>query len=68
MSIDEVIAWFGNLNQACIALKIAPQNMTKWKRQGYIPYKQQFRIAQLTRNKLKPDKTDPVLALTKDDK
>ena len=67
MSIEEVIAWFGNLNQACIALKIAPQNMTKWKRQGY-PYKQQFRIAQLTRNKLKPDKTDPVLTLTKDGK
>jgi len=67
MSIEEVIAWFGNLNQVCIALKIAPQNMTKWKRQGYIPYKQQFRISQLTKGKLKPDKTDPVLTLTKDE-
>jgi hypothetical protein len=66
MSIEEVIAWFGNLNQVCIALKIAPQNMTKWKRQGYIPYKQQFRIAHLTKGKLKPDKTDPVLMLLKE--
>lgn len=66
MSIEEVIEWFGNLNQVCIALNIAPQNMTKWKRQGYIPYKQQFRISQLTKGKLKPDKIDPVLILTND--
>lgn len=59
MSIDEVIQWFGNLNQACIALNIASQNMTKWKTQGYIPYKQQFRIAHLTEGELLPDDEDP---------
>ncbi len=61
MSIDEVVSWFGNLNQACIALNIASQNMTKWKKQGYIPYKQQFRIAQLTEGELLPDDEDPYL-------
>ena len=59
MSIDEVIQWFGNLNQVCIALDIASQNMTKWKKQGYIPWKQQFRIAQLTEGALMPDDEDP---------
>ena len=61
MTIDEVEAWFGNLNQACIALKIASQNMTKWKKQGYIPLKQQFRIAVITRGELLPDEEDPYL-------
>lgn len=61
MSIDEVKAWFGNLNQACIALNIASSNMTKWKSQGYIPYKQQFRIAQITEGELMPDEHDPYL-------
>ena len=61
MSIDEVIKWYGNLNKACLALRIASQNMTKWKRQGYIPYKQQFRLAQLTEGELMPDDDDPYL-------
>lgn len=59
MSIDEVIAWFGNLNQACVALNIASQNMTKWKKQGYIPYKQQYNIAMITQGELMPDEVDP---------
>ncbi len=61
MSIDEVVIWFGNLNQACIALNIASQNMTKWKKQGYIPYKQQFRLAHLNEGELMPDDQDPYL-------
>ena len=59
MNIEEVIEKFGNLNQVCIALNIAPQNMTKWKRQGYIPYLQQYRIAELTEGELMPDDIDP---------
>lgn len=59
MTIEEVVAWFGNLNQACIAINIASQNMTKWKRQGYIPWKQQFRIAMHTDGQLMPDDEDP---------
>ena len=59
MSIDEVIKRFGNLNQVCIALGIASQNMTKWKKQGYIPLLQQYRIAELTEGDLMPDEIDP---------
>jgi predicted site-specific integrase-resolvase len=59
MTIDEVITYFGNLNQACIALGIAAQNMTKWKRQGYIPLLQQYRIAELTEGLLMPQEDDP---------
>lgn len=61
MSIEEVIAWFGNLNQVCLALKIAPQNMTKWKQQGYIPWKQQFKLAVVTEGELLPDNEDPYI-------
>lgn len=68
MGIEEVIHWFGNLNQACIALNIASQNMTKWKKQGYIPYKQQFRLAHLTEGELLPDEEDPFLLRLKERK
>lgn len=63
MTIDEVVQWFGNLHQACVALGIASQNMTKWKQQGYIPWKQQFKIAMITKGKLIPDEEDPQLLL-----
>lgn len=59
MGIDEVINYYGNLNRACLALGIASQNMTLWKNKGYIPYKQQFRLAQLTEGTLMPDDIDP---------
>lgn len=59
MSIDEVIKYFGNLHCVCIKLDIKPQNMTIWKKQGYIPFIQQFRIAELTNGALVPDKTNP---------
>ena len=59
MTIDEVVKFFGNLNKACGALEITGQNMTRWKRQGYIPWKQQFRLAVLTEGELMPDEIDP---------
>jgi hypothetical protein len=59
MNIRDVEAYYGNLNKACIALGIAAQNMTKWKRQGYIPWKQQFKLAMLTEGELMPDDEDP---------
>ena len=59
MSIEEAVEYFGNLYQVCLALGIAPQNMTKWKKQGYIPYLQQFRLAQITEGELMPDARDP---------
>lgn len=61
MNIKEVEKYFGNLYQACIALEIAPQNMTKWRKKGYIPWKQQFKLAMLTEGKLMPDETDPYI-------
>jgi hypothetical protein len=61
MSIDEVVAWFGNLNRACLALNLASQNMTKWKLQGYIPLKQQFKLAVITEGELMPDDNDPCI-------
>lgn len=60
MTIDEVIKHFDNLNKACLALGIAPQNMTRWKKQGYVPWKHQFRLAEITEGELLPDKTDPM--------
>lgn len=59
MTIEEVAAWFGNLHKACQALDIASQNMTNWKKYGYIPWKQQFRIAQFTKGELLADAEDP---------
>jgi hypothetical protein len=61
MTINEVINWFGNLHKACQAIEIASQNMTKWKEQGYIPWKQQFKIATFTEGELMPDEVDPYL-------
>jgi len=59
MTIEEVENWFGNLNKVCVRLDIAPQNSTRWKQQGYIPWKQQFRIAFCTEGELMPDEQDP---------
>lgn len=59
MNIDDLIKYYGNLNTACNAIDIAPQNMTKWKKQGYIPYKLQFMFAVSTEGKLIPDLEDP---------
>lgn len=62
MSIDEVIEWFGNLHRACLALEISVQNMSRWKRRGYINYLQQYRIAEITEGGLMPDAVDPRIA------
>lgn len=59
MTIDEVETWFGNLHKACVALNIASQNSTSWKKKGYIPWKLQFRLAWMTDCKLVPDQVDP---------
>ena len=61
MTLDEVVNYFGNLNQACKALGIASQNMTKWKQQGDIPHRQQFRLAHITEGELMPDDEDPYI-------
>lgn len=65
MGINETERWFGNLHKACRALKITSQNSTKWKRQGYIPWKQQFKIAVITEGALMPDEEDPQILKAK---
>ncbi len=59
MNIEDVERQFGNLNQCCIALGIAAQNMTGWRKRGYIPLLQQYRIAEITDGRLMPDELDP---------
>lgn len=59
MTVDEVYKYFGTFYQVCKALKIAQQNPTKWKKKGYIPLLQQYRIAELTDGVLMPDEIDP---------
>lgn len=59
MSIDEVIKYFGNLHCVTVKLGITAQNMTLWKRQGYIPLVQQYRISELTNGYLTPDNFNP---------
>lgn len=65
MTIEEVEKYFGNLNQACKALGLASQNMTSWKSRGYIPFKQQFRLAHITEGELMPDDSDPYFDMRK---
>ena len=62
MTISEVEEHFEYLTYACDALNIAKANCTKWKRQGYIPWNQQWRLFKLTDGKLIPDAEDPVYA------
>lgn len=61
MTLDEVLEHkrFGTYAELAIALGIRQQNMTQWQKQGYIPWKQQFKIALLTEGELMPDEEDP---------
>jgi hypothetical protein len=59
MTIDEVQNYFGSLYQVCKQLNIKQQNITGWRRKGYIPLLQQYRIAELTEGNLLPDEIDP---------
>jgi predicted site-specific integrase-resolvase len=53
MMIEEAIKFYGNGNKLCNELGIKRQNVTAWKKRGYIPYKLQIRIQELTNGKLK---------------
>ena len=64
MNLEELKEHFAikskmTLYRMCKELNIVPQNVTKWKQQGYIPLLQQYRIAELTDGKLMPDEIDP---------
>lgn len=62
MTIDEVENYFGSLYQACKTLDLKVQNITSWRKRGYIPFKQQLLLAQYTAGFLSPDEIDPDLA------
>jgi hypothetical protein len=59
MTLEEAEKYFGSLHAATVKLGIAFQNMTRWRKQGYIPLLQQYRIAELTDGELMPDELDP---------
>lgn len=53
MMIEEAISYYGSAAKLCKALGVAKQNMTHWKRRGYIPFYQQLRIQELSQGALK---------------
>ena len=55
MTIEEVLNIYKTAYQVCKVLDISRQNFTIWKKQGYIPYRQQLKIEILTEGKLKAD-------------
>lgn len=67
MTIDEVTNYFTSMHRATLALGIAASNITQWRSKGYIPLKQQFRLAMITNGELLPDDNDPAL-LVKENK
>lgn len=48
MTLDEALKHFESGYQLCKKLGITPTNYSKWKKQNFIPLKQQFLINQLT--------------------
>jgi hypothetical protein len=59
MTLEDAKISFGSIYKVCKALKIAPQNGTRWIKQGYIPHLQQFHLEQITGGGLKADAIDP---------
>lgn len=62
MSIEEALEYFGTMYRICKCLGIAQANGHNWKRQGYIPLYQQYRIEEITDGVLKADSVDPIAA------
>lgn len=52
MTIEEAIAEIGSQRDLYKRLKIHRQSITQWKKQGFIPYKHQIKIQELTGGKL----------------
>lgn len=48
MTIDEALAHFTTGYALCKKLNITPTNFYKWKKNGFIPLKQQFLINKIT--------------------
>jgi hypothetical protein len=56
MGIEEAVQYYGSGNKLCKSLGIARQNLTAWRKNGYIPLFQQFRIEKLTNGQLISDR------------
>ena len=55
MDIEQVIEFFGGKKRAADALSIAPANVTKWIKIGYIPISTQYEISRKSGFELEPD-------------
>jgi len=55
MTIEDARQYFGSGYKVCKVLGIARQNYTYWKRQGYIPEMQQYKLELITQGKIKAD-------------
>ena len=59
MTLEEATKHFGNIYRVCKAINIHPQNGYMWRKRGYIPINQQFRIAAKSGGALQADNFDP---------
>lgn len=55
MTVDEIIKWFGSGRKACLAIGISDRNLTRWRRQGYIPERPQLLFEKKTGGELLAD-------------
>lgn len=58
MTLEDVIAYYKNGNRACKELGLTRQNVTTWKKKGYIPAGVQLKIQKMTNGALKASITD----------
>lgn len=59
MKLDEVLECFKNANQLCQVLGISRQNLTHFKRKGYLPIRHQIKLNKMSKGYLKLDDHDP---------
>lgn len=48
MTLEEAMAYFKSGYELCKKLNISYSNLVRWKKQNYIPLKQQHRINEIT--------------------
>ena len=55
MDVEEAIAYFGGVSATARKLKIKQPAVSRWRRNGLIPWLRQLQIERVTRRKLKAD-------------
>ena len=48
MTIDEALIHFRSPYELCQKIKVAQSNFTRWKKQNFIPLRQQLKINEIT--------------------